>query len=248
MVVLGLPGLAAGGWLLAALMVPGEARRLLAIDSKRLVERVDNGKIGPEKVGPFSLFLVANRLASMADDRVSRVLIERALHAKTDAARTHSELFGYKLSLMLTSTLPRLDPESQRGFLHYVCGDEAQHGMAVLALEILSESSGVEVAGRLVAWRAQVMDQLRKQDQEVLRRARDLPPQIQRLVRGALYEAETALSEKDERTARSWFLQVRMLVERFSGEPPAASRQPGAREATASGPEPARSRRGDRGW
>lgn len=194
-------------------MMFNEARRLLAADGRRLVKRVESGKLGPEQIGPVVLFTIARRV-SKAGDATVRALCERAVRTKA-SGRTHSELFGYKLSALLTSTLVRLEPDVQRGILFYVCGDDKQHGLAVLGLEILAESSAVEVTGRLVSWRREVIGRLQADDEKTRRAVDDLPPQVRRLCLGAFAQASFALQDGDDRTVASWTRQVRTLVKRF---------------------------------
>jgi|GEM_PF-4421498 len=198
-------------------MLLGEAKRLLAIDGRRFAKRFESGKAGPERVGPQALFTIARRVLRAAPDGATRVLVERAIRTKAQGARTHSEVYGMKLSILLTTTIGRFDPDVQRGILYYVCGNDQQHGLAIMALTTIGESSGVEVTAKLVAWRKGILDALRQQDEAVLAEAQKLPLQVRRLVKGALYEAQTAMAEKDERTARSWLIQVRRLVARFRG-------------------------------
>lgn len=195
-------------------MVTTEARRLLAIDARKLVSRTEEGKLGPENIGPVVLFTIAKRISKILPDRTSRVLTERAVQSKAQT-RTHSEMFGFKLSNLLTSVIHRMDPESQRGLLFYVCGDAKQHGLAVLGLELLGESSGVEITEKLLQWKMSQVQLLDERDRATMVKIKELPPQVRRLCNGALTEAAHALSESDERSAQSWFSQVRKLVARF---------------------------------
>jgi hypothetical protein len=195
-------------------MVTTEAKRLLAIDARKLVSRTEGGKAGPENIGPMVLFTIAKRISRILPDRTSRILTERAVQSKAQT-RTHSEMFGFKLSNLLTSVINRMDPESQRGLLFYVCGDAKQHGLAVLGLELLGESSGVEIAEKLLAWKASQIHLLDERDRMTMLKVKELRPQVRRLCNGALTEAAHALAEGDERSAQSWFMQVRKLVRRF---------------------------------
>lgn len=193
-------------------MMLSEARRLLAIDTKVMVEKHSSG---PEKVGRFALFRLARRMAKSIPNRAAHRLIQMAVGAK-GKAQTHSEIFGFKLTVLPTKVLPLADPEVRRGILFYVCGDEKQHGIAVLALQILNESSGVEVAQRLIDWKNQQLEEMNVAELEVRKRIRSLPPQVRRLCFGALVEAGHAIAEGDERTAYGWFMQIRRLVSMFA--------------------------------
>lgn len=195
-------------------MVTAEAKRLLAIDAKKLVSRTEGGQIGPENIGPVVLFTIAKRISRILPDKTSRVLTERAVRSKAQT-RTHSEMFGFKLSNLLTTVINRMDPESQRGLLFYVCGDAKQHGLAVLGLELLGESSGVEITEKLLQWKTAQLHLLDERDRMTMVQVKELRPQVRRLCNGALTEAAHALAEGDERSAQSWFMQVRRLVRRF---------------------------------
>ncbi len=208
-------------------MVINEARRLLAEHSFKLMRNVESGKIGPEHIGRFVLFKVGGYVAKASPDRTTTILVHRAIGAKIDIPTTHSELLGYKLSNLLTTTIDRLDPEERRGVLFYTVGDSKQHGLAVLGLELLGESSAVEVTTKLIGWRGQYLEELEKQDLMVRARVDSLPLGIRRLAMSSIDEAALCLSVGDQRSAMGWLRQVRRLVARF-----------GTKELPRSSPDP----------
>lgn len=208
-------------------MVTNEAMRLLAADSRRLSKGVEDGRIGPEKIGRFVLFRVAHYVVKAAPDHTTKILVQRAVSGRAGAVTTHSELLGFKLSNLLTTTIGKLDPEEQRGILFYVTGDTRQYGLAVLGLQLLSESSAVEVTTKLVGWRSQYLQGLEERDLEVRRKVDALPLGIRRLCLSSIDEAALCLSVGDQRSAMSWLDQVRKLVARFGKDlPPAPSSPP----------------------
>lgn len=203
-------------------MVTNEAKRILAADSYRMTKIVEKGKIGPDQIGPYVLFRIGNRIVRANMDRTTITLVKRAIGTRAGSARTHSELFGFKISNLLTTTIGRLDPEEQRGILHYVAGDQTQHGLAVMALQLLGESSAVDVTQRLVGWKAEYLERLGRRDAQIRASVERLPIPIRRICHGSLHEASLCLSVGDERTAMGWLRQVRRLVDRYetAGGPP----------------------------
>lgn len=198
-------------------MVTNEAKRILAEESYRFTKAVEKGRLGPEQICPYVLFRVGNRIIRANQDQATTLLVKRAIHTKARAPSTHSELFGYKLSNLLTTTIGRLDPEEQRGILFYVAGDSTQHGLAVVALQLLGESSAVDVTGRLIGWRSEYLEKLKKQDLAIRSGMDSLPPAVRSLAKSSLSEAGLCLSVGDQRSAMSWLRQVRRLVHRFGG-------------------------------
>lgn len=212
-------------------MVINEAKRLLAVDSFQLSKGVEKGKIGPESIGRFVLFKVATHIAKASPDRTTRVLVQRAVDARAGAPTTHSELLGFKLSNLLTTTIGRLDPEEQRGVLYYVAGDSKQFGLAVLGLQLTGESSAVEVTARLIGWRSQYLEGLEKKDLVVRQKVDGLPLGVKRLCLSSIREAALCMSVGDQRSAMSWLRQVRKLVARFDRGAPPGDRQLPVRRA-----------------
>lgn len=210
-------------------MVINEAKRLLAVDGFQLSKGVEKGKIGPESIGRFVLFKVATHIAKASPDRTTRTLVQRAVDVRAGAPTTHSELLGFKLSNLLTTTIGRLDPEEQRGVLYYVAGDSKQFGLAVLGLQLTGESSAVEVTARLVGWRSQYLEGLEKKDLVVRQKVDALPPGVKRLCLSSIREAALCMSVGDQRSAMSWLSQVRKLVARFDRGTPQSGRQLPAR-------------------
>lgn len=190
-------------------MVINEAKMALARDSRRLMKAVDRG-MGPEKIGPAAFQQILQHLKADASPSV-RKAIDVASTAPVPAT-THSEKFGRKLSAILSVSIDRLEPDFARGILYYVCGDQRQHGMGVLALELLDESAGLEVTAELLKWRSALLEKMRLKDQAFLSAVKELPPAWRNIANGSLYRAKLMLEVGDERSALMSFRQVRKLV------------------------------------
>lgn len=176
---------------------------------------VEKGNIGPEKIGP----IVVNHVGLAICNAEPKLTPYVRIAAGTRGGSTHSERIGLKLSQMLTHLLDRLDPEIQRGILHYTRGDEKQHGMAVLGLELLDEPSGVEIAMNLTKWVGEKLESLNAKDLETRNLVTKLEEGPRRFCLCSLRMAESYLEEGDDRSAMMMFAQIRKIVAKFSPRP-----------------------------
>lgn len=195
-------------------MTPLEARQLLAHDTKKLVRRTEKGRIPPESIGSVVLNTISGRIRQFGHERAARAAT-MASRAKI-SAHTHSDLFASRVILLLSNVVPRYGPDEARGILTYIIGDNSQHGISIVGLQLLSESSGVEAAKKIKLFRDNTIVMLEQQDKEMRRQIELLPPQIRRVIEGSFYEATLAMREYDDRTLVCYMDQVRRLVRRFS--------------------------------
>jgi hypothetical protein len=195
-------------------MITSEARSILAADVKRLTEAVESGKIFPQDVPRMVLGSIVRRASFDAPDGLPEVATA-AVNGRVSAA-THSDMLAVRAQATVQACIPRLDPESISGLLLYVVGDTRQHGLAIVGLQLLAESSGVEAATRLIAYRDSILAVTKRADQELIERVPTLPSGVRRSVLGALQEARSYLAEGDERSAANFFGTARRLIRRFS--------------------------------
>lgn len=195
-------------------MITSEARSVLAGDARKLASAVESGKIFPQDVPRTVLTHIVRRVSFDSPAGLTPAVVA-AVNARVSAA-THSDMLAIRAQACMAACVPRLDPESLSGLLLYVVGDVRQHGLAIIGLQLLAESSGVDAAARLVQYRDALLAASRKSDQELIDRVPTLPVGVRRSVNGALREARLFLADGDERSAASFFGVARKLIRRFS--------------------------------
>lgn len=190
-------------------MLTNEARSHLRRDTQILFSRAGSPP-DPALIGRTIVSLILRRMQVRCPSSV--VFGARQAVSARLSAQSHSDLLSRRVALLLGALRGQVESEIEAGILAYAIGDDRQHGLAIVGIQILDEASGLEAARRLVSYRAGRISDHESADRGLLGQINALPPQIRRLVLGALDEARLHLGEGDESSAASFFATARRLI------------------------------------